>query len=216
MRRLTVFDGVTLLGFAAALLATWSVYDRLPDPIPTHFALDGTPNDWTAKVYGAWLLPLLFVGIWALVRFLPLVLPRSEKLRLAASSVPLVAMMTGLFMSAVHVVILYVALSPGADVARLTFVLMGALSVALGLVMPRVRRNPLIGIRTPWTLTSDENWARTHRVAGYSMVLGGLACSLVALAGGPVAAALGVTCFLAGVLVPTVWSLVHARRHDPG
>ena len=42
---------------------------------------------------------------------------------------------------------------------------LGALFVMLGLVMPRVRRNPWVGVRTPWTLASDENWARTHRFA---------------------------------------------------
>ena len=216
MRKVHVWDGVAVLGILAALAATWSVYDRLPDPLPTHFGFDGKPNGWMPKAYGAWGIPAVALLLWALVRFLPLVLPKGEKQRLGASSVPLVAMVTGMFVAAVHVVVLYVALAPGADVTKIVFLLMGLLFVALGLVMPRLRRNPIMGVRTPWTLTSDENWARTHRVAGYSMVVGGALGALVSLAGGPVAAVGALVCFLGSAFVPAVWSLVYARRQDPG
>ena len=205
-----------LLHVLAALVATWSVFDRLPEPLPTHFGFDGKPNGWMPRAYGAWGMPAFAFLLWAFVRFLPLVLPKSEKQRLAVSSMPLVAMFTAVFMAAVHVVILYVALAPGADVTKIIFALMGVFFVALGLVMPRLRRNPVIGIRTPWTLTSDENWARTHRLAGYSMVVGGVLGGLVSLAGGPVASVAALACFLGSAIVPAVWSLLYARRQDPG
>jgi uncharacterized membrane protein len=85
---------------------------------------------------------------------------------------------------------------------------LGAFFVLIGLVMPRVRRNPWIGVRTPWTLTSDENWARTHRFAGYTMTAGGLAAIVATAAGSPV---LTVGAILAGALAPVVysWRIAH-------
>lgn len=221
MRKPSVWDGVALLGIAAAAAATWTVFDRLPDPLPTHFGLDGKPNGWMPREVGAWAIPGLSVALWLFMRFLPVVLPRSDRQRLSNGSVPLVAMLTALFMAGVHVAILYVALDPnlgtsGArDITRIVFALMALLFVGLGLIMPRLRRNPIIGIRTPWTLTNEENWARTHRVAGYSMVGGGLLGGLCALVGGAIGSAAALVCFLAGGIVPAVWSLLYARRRDP-
>jgi hypothetical protein len=47
--------------------------------------------------------------------------------------------------------------------------------IVLGQFYPRLRRNPLVGCRTTFTLSSDENWARTHRFGGFTMTLGGFA-----------------------------------------
>jgi uncharacterized membrane protein len=86
---------------------------------------------------------------------------------------------------------------------------LGAFFVLLGLILPRVRKNPWIGIRTPWTLASDENWARTHRFAGYTMVLGGGAAIVAAIAGAPV---LSLVFILAGAIVPVFYSWRLARQ----
>lgn len=217
MRKLSVWDGVAILAILAALVATWTVYDRLPESMAVHFGFDGKPNGWMPKAYGAWGLPAFTFVLWAFVRFIPLVLPKNEKLRLAASSIPLVAMLTTAFIAAVHVVVLYVGVNPGAGVTKLVFGMMGVFFVLLGLIMPRLRRNPIIGIRTPWTLTNDENWARTHRVAGYSMVIGGVLGGLVSLAGDPSTGGVAaLACFVGSAIVPAVWSLLYARRQDPG
>jgi uncharacterized membrane protein len=50
----------------------------------------------------------------------------------------------------------------------------GALFLVIGNVLPRARSNFMYGIRTPWTLSSDRVWMRTHRLAGYMMALAGL------------------------------------------
>jgi len=214
MRKLSPWDLVALLGVVTAFVATWSVFEQLPDPLPIHFDMHGQPNGWMPKAIGAWGLPAFSFVLWLIMRFLPSMLPKSDKKRLTAGSVPLVAMITALFTSAVHIVVLYVALTPKADVIRIVFTLVALMFIALGLVMPRLRRNPIMGIRTPWTLTSDENWARTHRIAGYSMVLGGVLAGACAFVGGIFCAVGGIIAIVISTLIPAVWSLVYARRAD--
>jgi uncharacterized membrane protein len=51
----------------------------------------------------------------------------------------------------------------------------GLLLITLGNVLPRARPNWFFGIRTPWTLTNDRVWERTHRVGGYLMMAAGVA-----------------------------------------
>ena len=154
---------------------------------------------------------LFALVLWAIVRFAPLVLPRRDKHNLKGNILPFASMLTAVFLAAVHVVVLYVALNPGVNVTRIVLLMSGLLFAALGLIMPRTKRNPVIGIRTKWTLTSDENWARTHRVAGYSMVVGGILGGLCAM-GGLVGGIPGFSIALLRLLgqhgiVPAVWSL---------
>ena len=67
-----------------------------------------------------------------------------------------------------------VALGYQVAVSRLVPALVGVLFVVIGNVMPRMRPNWWFGVRTPWTLSNDRVWARTHRLAGFSMTAAGL------------------------------------------
>lgn len=211
-----LWDAAALGSLACAALATAVLYGNLPDPIATHFDIHGTPDGWMPRAIGAWFMPVFGIAIWAFVRFAPRILPRSEKRRLAGPYVAFFAAATAIFLSFLHLVVLRVALVPGASVLRPVLVAMGAMFVAIGLVMPRVKRNPLIGVRTPWTLTSDENWARTQRVGGYAMVASGLAAALFGVALGDAGVVVALAFVLAAAVVPIVYSLVLARREDRG
>jgi len=85
----------------------------------------------------------------------------------------------------------------------------GGFWVVLGLVIPRIRRNPWMGVRTPWTLSSDENWARTHRMAGYAFVAAGVLAVLAVFVGCAIAAPILI---VASASVPALYSFVLARQ----
>lgn len=208
---LRFLDRIAIASATFALAATALVYGRLPDPVPTHFDLAGQPNGWMPRPLAAWGPPLLAFVLWAIIRFAPRVLPRRDRERMSPPLVALVATMTSVFVAAVHLLVLYVALVPGVVVTRPVFLLVAILFVGLGLIMPRTRRNPIIGIRTYWTMTNDENWARTHRVAGYAMVAGGLLGGVAGACGGEIGAAIATACFLVSAFVPAVYSFVLAR-----
>lgn len=207
-------DLVSLLSIGASAVVTAAVYQRLPDPLPTHFDIEGNPNGWMPRALGAWLVPALALVLWAVVRLAPRLLPASDWARLRGGVPALVAMMTACFMAAVHLVVLGASLVPGLSVTRLVFALVGTLFVGLGLVLPRVRRNPIIGVRTAFTLRDDENWAHTQRVAGYAMVIAGVVGGTAGATGGPRGAVLATCCFVLAGVVPVVHSLLLARRAE--
>jgi uncharacterized membrane protein len=84
------------------------------------------------------------------------------------------------------------------------------LVVLLGNVLGKVRSNFWFGVRTPWTLASERVWYATHRLAGKTMVAGGLAALLMLMGGLPVRWAHAA--ILLGALVPAAWSLVYYKR----
>jgi uncharacterized membrane protein len=204
-------DRLDLLAFGlvgASAIGTAAVYDKLPDPMPTHFDAHGFPNGWMPRPIGAFLLPVIAIAVWSLVRFGSGLLPPAWRERIEASPLAVIGLLLNGFMAVLQGLILQAALRPVPRLGEGVWWAIGAFFVLLGLVLPRVRRNPWIGVRTPWTLASDENWAKTHRFAGYSMTVGGAACIVAAVAGAPV---LGLAFIFAGALAPVFYSWHVAR-----
>jgi len=202
-RRLETLDRLALGFWGASILATAWVYPRLPDPMPTHFDAHSTPDGFMPRAAGAWLLPVIALLAWALVRFGHHLLRREWGERLKDSPRPSVALMIAGLLSALQGFVLRAALAPEPRLGNGIWAALGVFFVLLGQVMPRVRRNPFIGVRTAWALTSDENWARTHRFAGYTMTTGGLLSVAAALAGAPV---LGLVFIVGGAVAPALYS----------
>jgi uncharacterized membrane protein len=204
-------DGLDLLAFGllgASAIATAAVFERLPDPMPTHYDLHGVPNGWMPRPIGAFIVPVLGVGVWALIRFGGGLLPKESRERLSRSPMSAVGAIIGGLMAGLQALMLQAALATPPRLGGAMWLVAGAFSALLGLVLPRVRRNPWVGVRTPWSLASDENWARTHRFAGYTMTVGGALSMIAALLGStPVA----VTLVVAGLLSPVFYSWYVAK-----
>lgn len=209
--RINTWDVVslTVIGLTTGLTAL--VYERLPERVATHFDMHGTPNGWMPRTMAAVFLPVFTAVIWAISRFAYKLVKDEEKRAAAAAPMPLVAALTTVFMCAIHCLILRFALVPGGDVTQPLVIIMGAFFVALGLVLPRVRRNPVVGVRTFWTISSPEVWARTQRVGGYAMVVGGATGVLLGLVGTTSAFAAAMVVMIGASFVPVVYSFFAAR-----
>jgi uncharacterized membrane protein len=211
-RKLNRLDAISLalLGGAAAITA--ALYSRLPESVPTHFDLRGNADAWMSKPIGATLLLGIAFLVWLLVRFGAAILPHGMRERLRASPVSIVGLLTTGLFAVLQLLILWAALHAPGSIGRPLGAALGVYWIVLAQVLPRVRRNPFIGIRTTWTLTSDENWARTHRFASVTFTLGGLVAVFAAVVAAP---AISVIAILASALVPVVWSFIVAHRLPP-
>ena len=212
MLRFHRFDGVSLGIIALTGGLGAALHGRLPARVATHFDLQGAPNGWMDRTTAVLFLPLFSLGIWGLIRVSYFLMPEGRRKGVDAGILPMVAALTVAFMAAIQAIILRMALVPGAALDRPLLVVMGGFWVALGLVMPRVRQNPFVGVRTAWTLSSPENWARTHRFAGYAMCMGGAFGLLMATWGTATVTAIGIAGMLASALVPAVYSVVLSFR----
>ncbi|MFH1077724.1 MAG: SdpI family protein [Patescibacteria group bacterium] len=159
------------------------LYSSLPDVIPTHWGLEGEPNGWSPKTYGAWIMPLMSLAFLILFPILPKLDPKREnyvnfKKSWDVIQTALVAMMAYMF-AVTNVVTFYPQYN--GMVGRAVMLGIGFLFVILGNVMGKVRQNYFIGLRTPWTLNDPEVWQKSQRVAGWAFVLCGLAFILEAI-----------------------------------
>lgn len=171
-----------LLALTIAFLGTALLFDRLPDPMPTHWNAAGVADDYSSRAVGAWLMPLTAVGIYLLLLFLPRVDPRKENVARFSDTYTLLRVGITIFFVLIQGLILYTVLSAEARLnPSIILIAMGGLFMLLGNYMPRMRSNWFMGIRTPWTLSSERVWTRTHRLGGRLFVLAGFITIVTAL-----------------------------------
>ena len=164
-----------------ALLPTAVVlafYQRLPEQIPTQF------NNGVVR-YGPratiWLMAGLPLLLSLLFTIAPAVDPRRNNYRRLGGAYNLFASLLNLFMLLVTGVIISESLQPGKlQVERLVIISLGLLFAVIGNYMPKTGSNFTFGVRTMWTISNDEVWQRTNRMAGKLWFFGG---TLVALLG---------------------------------
>lgn len=158
-----------------------ALWNQLPDQIATHFGMNGEPDGWSSKAFTVFGMPLILLALhW--ICLLAECAPNRQKLysdklrRLVMFIVPVVTLLM--------MVICYGhALGAPFHVGRVVLPFVGALLAITGNYMPKIRRNPTMGIRLPWTLMDDENWYKTHRFAAPVWVIGGLMLIVLGLIG---------------------------------
>ena len=161
---------------AVAFLVSAILYPRLPDRIATHWGLDGQPNGWSSRGMGAFLVPAILLLVWGVMRWLPSIDPRRANYVKFQETYDLVVNAVLTLVAGIHFMVLAIALGWPVPVGRIVPMGVGALFILLGNVLPRARPNWWFGVRTPWTLSSDQVWTRTHRVAGYLLTGAGIVC----------------------------------------
>jgi uncharacterized membrane protein len=202
---------LALVGVAASL----AVYERLPESMAVHWDLAGNPNGWMPRAFGAFFAPVFLLVLWLLMRVLPRIDPHEPNYARFGAAYDTIVAAALLLVLATHGIVLGEALGYHVPVARVVPALVGALFVVIGNVMPRMRPNWWFGVRTPWTLSNDRVWARTHRLAGFSMAAAGLVMIGAALAlptrlGGPVMLAAAA----AALVGPAVYSYLTWKREQ--
>lgn len=178
----------------AAVVATIAVYPNLPEQMPTHWGVTGEVNGWSNRLWGAWMLPLFMAVIWLFLRAVPHIDPRKANYGKFAGMYDALVVLILAFMLVIHVIVLLSASGHRIPMDRVMMPLVGVFMAAVGLMLPRAQPNWFVGIRTPWTLTSDVSWERTHKLGGNLFV------------------ALGVLMVLSAFIAPerAIWVLVIA------
>lgn len=160
-----------IMGCASAY--AWNV---LPNgvQIPIHWNAQGEVDGYSGKFEALLIMPLVTIFVVVLMSFLPKVDPRKvnlEKSRMAylAGWIGTMAVLAG-----VHLLTIYTALGGNVPVANIVYVMIGFLFVALGNYIAKTRSNWFVGLRTPWTLSSEHAWMVGNRYLGYGMLVTGI------------------------------------------
>lgn len=187
------------------------VWPTLPDVVPTHFGMNGQPDDWSKKSTLIYLVAGMTIGMYLLFTIIPAIDPK-DRIKAMGNKYYKLKLAMLLFMSALCFVIVRSAITGSIGDGRTIFLVVGALFMFLGNYMQTVKPNYFIGIRTPWTLENETVWTQTHRLGGrLYFVAGGLVMVLAfVLKEQMMPVFIGI--ILAASLVPMVYSYVIYRK----
>ena len=201
---------------AGAWLFSISVYSRLPERLAVHWDIHGEPNRYGSRAEAGFLLPGLMVALYLVMQWYPSRDPRSSNIAKFRGAYDALVAATIAFLGVVHVLVLGKGLGWPVDITTVVFVCGGAGLVLLGNLLPLARSNFIFGIRTPWTLSSEDVWRRAQRVGGYAMVAAGLLTMACAFFARPVGAVVALASVILAGVIPVVYSYVLWSSNQPG
>ena len=205
-KTVTLTTIITLLPILVGLF----YWNQLPEKMATHFDMEGTPNGWSSKWFAVIGLPAILAVVNALCTVLTETDPRRHKypekmMKLVYWICPVVSWFCA------GITISYGLGNEFVAMPKMASLFLGILFVIIGNYLPKVKQNYYMGIKLPWTYSDEENWNRTHRMAGKLWVAGGIVLLLNFFLG---IRGLEIAVLIIMVVVPTVYSWAFIRKKD--
>jgi uncharacterized membrane protein len=170
----TLKKELPIIGFALLpFIYLAYLWDSLPEKVPIHWNYKGEIDDWGTKYSLIGLVFLLPVLTYVLMLVIPKIDPK-KRIELMGGKYYQIKFVLVLFMSVLALFIVYSSQSQTLSSPSMVFVLIGFLFMALGNYFKVIKQNYFLGIKTPWTLESEEVWKLTHILAGKLWIIGGL------------------------------------------
>jgi uncharacterized membrane protein len=152
------------IGVVALFLVSIAYYPFAPERIVSHWNAAGTPDGHLSRFWGLFLLPLATLGLALMLLFIPNIDPVKANIQQFRAHYDRFVLVFIGYMFVVHLVV--VLWNAGLEISFniVPSILIGILFFYIGSFLRHTKRNWFIGIRTPWTLSSDTVWEQTHRL----------------------------------------------------
>lgn len=164
---------------AGAFLVSVALYQEVPDSMVSHWGIDGNPDGHMPKFWGLFLMPMVSLGILGLFWIIPKIDPLKHNIASFRSYYDEFVLLIIVFLLYIHIVSILWNTGYHFDMGMAITPAIGILFVYIGRLLKHTKRNWFMGIRTPWTLSSDSVWEKTHKlgsvlfqITGVSMFVG--------------------------------------------
>lgn len=203
-----------LVLIAAMFVAAAVLWPSAPARMPVHWNIAGQVDRYGGKVEGLLGLPLVMLGLYVMFLMLPLIDPKRTNYASFAAAYDTLRWATLVILGAVYVALLLTSFGYPVDIGFVVPVAIGLLFCLIGNLMGKFRQNWFVGVRTPWTLSSNASWEKTNRLGGRMFLATGIVLFAAALIHTWwIVAILGAMIVAMVVVLPTYSYL--AWRRDP-
>lgn len=196
-------EAAVIVLLAATTGASFYFYANFPQSVATHWNFSGQADGFSGPGFAAFFFPGLAWAVYLLITFLPIVDPKADRYKDFSGAYNAARALVVAVLAVLYFVASLNGIGYNIPVGTVVPILIGLLFVALGALMPRIKRNWFFGIRTPWTLSSETVWTETHRVGAALFMIAGAAFMVIPFLPGQFALPLFIA-VLALLLVNTV------------
>ena len=198
---------VTSLIMLIPILVGLMLWEKLPEQVPYHWNINGEVDGWAGKTQAVFLMPLFMLAMHWVCVFASTADPKSKNYH--PKSILLVLWICPVLNLVLNTMVYAAALNYPVDIEIIMPLLLGIAFILIGNLLPKCRQSYTMGIKLPWTLHNEENWNKTHRLAGKLWVMGGIVIMASALIGS-FWILIGVIALM--VAIPTVYSYCLYRK----
>ncbi len=149
-------------------------YNSMPAKMISHWNSAGQPDGYMNKFWGLFLMPMITLGVYLLFLFVPIIDPLKKNIDKFRGYFDWFILMMILFLFYIYLLSITANLGYQFNMTVMIVPAVGLLFIYIGYLLENAKRNWFIGIRTPWTLSSDKVWDKTHLLGGKLFKLAGL------------------------------------------
>ncbi len=157
---------IVFLIFLSSLAISIYFYPKLPDKIPSHWNIQGEVDGYMNKLWGLFLMPFVLLAMFLLFILIPRIDPLKANIEKFRKYYDWFIILLFLFMIFLQAFIILWSLGTKIRPQIAFTIGLGILFFYIGFLLENTKRNWFIGIRTPWTLSSDAVWDKTHKLGG--------------------------------------------------
>ncbi len=160
--------------FITSILVWLITYSKLPAQLPTHWGINGEANSYSSKLTAFLMIHGIMLVIYAILLAVPKIDPKKADFKSFSKSYSFITLAILVVFYAISMGVIYIGLGHELNVGKMIGLLLGAMFIVLGNYLPQVKPNYMVGIKTPWTLSNETVWKKTHRFGAKLFVISGI------------------------------------------
>lgn len=153
---------IVLISFAIGIY----FYSRMPDMMASHWDYRGEVDGYMPKFLGLFLMPIISAVLFGFFLLIPKLDPLKENIQKFSKYFDGYILFFELFLLYVYLLTIFWSLGVTFNMTAAIMPALGVLLFGMGILVEKAERNWFIGIRTPWTLSSETVWRKTHQLGG--------------------------------------------------
>ncbi|MBU1146275.1 SdpI family protein [Patescibacteria group bacterium] len=206
-------DWLILLFLLAMFIVGIYIAPTMPDRVPTHWNIRGEVDGYGSKYINLFLMPSIALAAYLLMSFLPVIDPLRKNYEKFAKPYLYFKIFLAFFFIYLEIFLLYSSVRFSPPQGSLMFAIPFSLLLCfIGWILPQIKRNFFIGIRTPWSLVSDENWKKTHDFSGKVFIVAGIASLIASFFGSMASFIILIASVFTAVMATFVYSYLEYRK----
>jgi len=165
---------VVLVSFGVAFY----FYSKVPTVMPAHWNIRGEVDGYLPKFWGIFLMPLISLAMFLMFLLIPRIDPLKENIEKFRKYFDGFILLILLFFFYLYTLTLLWTFGVRFNMTQVLSPAFGLLFLYSGILIENAKRNWFIGIRTPWTLSNEQVWDKTHKFGGKLFKVSGIICFL--------------------------------------
>jgi len=141
-------------------------FPQMPDKMASHWNIKGEADGYMSKFWGLFLMPIISLGLFLLFLLIPKIDPLKANIEKFRKYFDGFIVLIMVFLFYIYLLTIFWNIGIRFNMVQLMTPALGILFYYCGILVENAKRNWFIGIRTPWTLSSEAVWNRTHKIGG--------------------------------------------------